>query len=440
MAGSEGDRTKVALAEDGVRVDVDRWRPAVLQSYFVAIGAVGVSLVVFFPPHFDLHPLTLISVAIVATFLAVTERPTQSAGKSVAPLTAVIAASVVVFGFWTLLLVLVALGAVRIWIGGNRADPRELLSTGFFCQAGAGIIATYAMVESWSLSTRVESFVPAWSHVAIEFGGIMLVGIVWQTILNGGAYIAFALLGRPVNALQFLRIGIIASLYAYLLVGIYAFGGIFAAALFYLLVARTRVFEDIVGVTRSLNELEHARGQATGLMRELMRFTDLPDAQFSGEVENIAQMLARHMGLARADVERVGLAAELHEIGKCRLPARVRRAEGLNAAEETQRRTYSRLGAIMLRGVDALVPPEVADVVEHHTERFDGTGYPRGLSGESIPLASRIVSVARGYVCLLIGYDGAARVGKEEALRHLRQDAGTLYDPRLVDLLAELVN
>jgi hypothetical protein len=430
----------VALAEDHVQVDGDKWRPAVLQSYFVAIGALGVGLLVFFPPHFDFQPATLISVAIVGTFLAVTERPTQSAGKSVAPLTAVIAASVVVFGFWTLALVLIALAAVRVWIGGDRADARELLSTGFLCQAGAGIIATYAMLQTWALSARVETVLPPWSHVAIAFLGIMCVGIVWQTILNGGAYIAFALLGRPVNALQFLRIGIIASLYAYLLVGIYSFGGIFAAALFYLLVARTRVFEDIVGVTRSLNYLEHARGQATGIMREMMRFTDLPDTQFAGEVENIAQMLARHMGMARKDVVSVGLSAELHEIGKCRLPARLRRSHSPNPAEEAQRRTYSRLGALMLRGADALVQPEVADYIEHHTEHFDGTGYPKGLSGEAIPLASRIVAVARGYVCLLTGYDGTTRVRKEEALRLLRQNSGTLYDPRLVDLLAELVN
>jgi hypothetical protein len=431
---------KLALAEDHVQVDSDRWRPAVLQSYYVAVGAIGVALLVFIPPTFDLRPLTLASVAFVAAFLAITERPTQSAGKAAAPMTAVVVASAVVFGSWTLVVVLTALAAVRVRLSGERSEFRELLTTAFFCQAGAGIIATYGMISAWTAATALEAMAPVWTHFAIAFVAVVCLGFVWQSVVNGVAHLAFALLGRPVNALQFLRVGAIASLYAYLLIGIYTFGGIFAAALFYMLVARTRAIEDIVGVTRSLNQLEHARGQATGVMRELMRFTDLPDAQFSGEVENIAQMLARHMGMPRKEVIDVGLAAELHEIGKCRLPARLRRSNCLNASELAQAKTYSRLGAIMLRSADALIQPEIANSIEYHTEHFDGTGYPKGLSGDTIPLASRIVALARGYVCLLTGYDGAPRVGKEEALRLLRQNSGTLYDPRLVDLLAELVN
>jgi hypothetical protein len=384
--------------------------------------------------------VSLLSVAVVAAFLAVTERPTQSAGKAAAPMTAVVVASAVVFGSWTLVVVLIAFGAVRVRLSGERSEFRELLTTAFFCQAGAGIIATYGMMSAWAGATRLETILPAWSHFAVTFAAVVFLGFVWQSIVNGVAHLAFALLGRPVNALQFLRVGAIASLYAYLLIGIYAFGGILGAALFYMLVARTRAIEDIVGLTRSLNQLEHARGQATGVMRELMRFTDLPDAQFSGEVENIAQMLARHMGMPRKEVVDIGLAAELHEIGKCRLPARLRRGTGLNPSESVQAKTYSRLGAIMLRSADALVAPEVADSIEYHTEHFDGTGYPKGLTGEAIPVASRIVALARGYVSLLTGYDGAPRVGKEEALRLIRQNSGTLYDPRLVDLLAELVN
>ena len=430
----------MAVAEDRVRVDADRWRPAVLQAYYFAVGAAGVALLYFFRPALDLRPVTLVSVAFVAAFLALTERPTQSAGKAAAPLTAVVVASAVVFGGWTLAVVLIALGAVRVRLGGERLEFRDLFTTAFFCQAGAGIIATDGMIASWSLAQRAESVLPAWSHFAVTFAAVVCLGFVWQFVVNGVAHVAFALLGRPVNALQFLRVGAIASLYAYLLIGIYAFGGIFGAALFYLLVARTRVIEDIVGVTRSINQLEHARGQATAVMRELMRFTDIPDVQFSGDVENIAQMLARHMGMPRKEVAEIGLAAELHEIGKCRLPARLRRPEGLNAAEAAQAKTYSRLGAIMLRTADALVQPEVADAIEYHTEHYDGSGYPKGLAGDAIPIASRVVALARGYVCLLTGHDGRQRVGKEEALRLLRQSSGTLYDPRLVDLLAELVN
>src|SRR5579863_2910362 len=113
-AGLEGLETKVAVAEDHVRVEADRWRPAVLQTYYVVVGAIGIALLVLAHPSFDLRPITVASVALVTAFLAITERPTQSAGKAAAPMTAVVVAAAVVFGSWTLVLVLVALGAVRV--------------------------------------------------------------------------------------------------------------------------------------------------------------------------------------------------------------------------------------------------------------------------------------------------------------------------------------
>ncbi len=86
-----------------------------------------------------------------------------------------------------------------------------------------------------------------------------------------------------------------------------------------------------------------------------------------------------------------------------------------------------------------LLPNQIADWIEFHGEHFDGAGYPRGLKGEDIPLASRIITVARDYVRYLTGYDGADAMEKEKALALLREGSGTLYDPRLVSLLSDVV-
>jgi hypothetical protein len=421
-------------------MESDKWRLVALEIYCYAIGLVGLLLLALVPPHFDLRPVTVVSVAVVAIFLATTERPIQTAGKSFAPLTAMVAASAVVFGAWTLVLVLISLVAVRIRARPDRSPVAALLSGASAGQAGTGIIAAYGMLTTWQAASHIQSLAPAWAGVPLAFLGIVAVGLTWQIVQHGLAYFFYALNGMPVNTLQFVRVGVLASLYGYLLVALYSFGGLLAAAVFYVLVAQGRIVQDVTGVTRSLNRLEHVRGQATALIRELMRFTDIPDVQFTGEVENIAQMLARHIGMSRTEVSHIGLAAELHEIGKCRLPSRLRQRRGANAAEEAQQRTYSRLGALMLRSADSLTDPEIADFIEYHTEHFDGSGYPKGLTGEAIPMASRIIAVARGYVCLLTGYGGSPRFQKEEALRRLRQDSGTLYDPRLVELLADLVN
>ncbi|HXW76018.1 MAG TPA: HD domain-containing phosphohydrolase [Candidatus Eremiobacteraceae bacterium] len=429
----------MALASDQAQVESDKWRHVALDLYCYAVGLAGFALIALFPPHLDLRPLTIASVAIVAVFLATTERPIQSAGKSFAPLTAVVAASTIVFGAWTLVPVLVSVIAVRLRGRPDLSPAKVLFSSASSGQAGTSVIATYGMLATWSIVSHLQTLAPSWAAIPVAFAGILSVGLTWQIVQHGLAYFYYALYGMPVNTLQFVRVGVLASLYGYLLVALYSFGGLLAPALFYVLVMRGRVVQDLTGVTRSLNQLEHARGQATSLVRELIRFTDVPGVQFTGEVQNIAEMLARHIGMSRLEVHQIGLAAELHEIGMCRLPARLRRGERLNATEEAQRKTYSRLGALMLRNVDAVVEPAIADFIESHTERFDGAGYPKGLSGEAIPMPSRIIAIARGYVCMLTGYDRTRRVQKEEALRVLREESGTLYDPRLVDLLADLV-
>jgi putative two-component system response regulator len=127
----------------------------------------------------------------------------------------------------------------------------------------------------------------------------------------------------------------------------------------------------------------------------------------------------------------------LHEFGKCRLPVRVRTNAGLNQAELAQYLSYPRLGAVMIRSSDALLPREIADWIEFHREHFDGTGGPRGLRGDAIPVASRIIAIARYYVAMLTGYDGVEMTTKETALASLVAGGGALYDPELVGLLEQ---
>jgi hypothetical protein len=430
----------VALAGDHAQVESEKWRHVALYAFCAFVSAVGFLTPFVVPLALDLRPVTVVSVALTAIFLAFTERAIQTGGKNYAPLTAVIAASSVVFGHWAALLVIVAFAAVRLRMSTGRTWVREVFSATSVAQFGAGVGAAYAMTALWNAVVTLENSAPQWLGAILTLVGILAVGMVWQIVQHGFAQVSYALLGRPVYSLAFLQIGLIASFYGYLLVAMYGFGGLLAAAIFYVLVAQTRAIQDIIGLTRRLGQLEHARSQASSIMRELMRFTDTPNVQFTGDVENIAQMLARHLGLPRKTVQDVGLAAELHEIGKTRLPARLRSGRLQNPAEESQRRTYSRLGAVMLRSADALLAPEIADYIEYHTEHYDGTGYPKGLSGDAIPIASRIIAVARGYVCLLTGYEGTPAAQKQEALRRLKQDSGTLYDPSLVDLLAELVS
>ena len=227
--------------------------------------------------------------------------------------------------------------------------------------------------------------------------------------------------------------GLVASLYAYMLVAMYNFGGcIFAAALFYIVVAQFNLIEQTLGhIGAPAQSSTVRRTRPLALARDLSHLLDAESVEFGSEVQNIAQMIARNLGMSRREVALVGLAAELHEIGKCRLPVRVRTNVGLNQAELAQYLSYPRLGAVMIRASDALLPREIADWIEFHREHFDGNGGPRGLRGEAIPVASRIIAIARHYVAMLTGYAGVEMTSKEKALARLAAGGGALYDPEL---------
>lgn len=429
----------MALAGDHAHSEGDSWREIASQAYLYTLAVAAVGVLYLFPPHFDTRIGTCISVALVALFLVLMERPVKTAATTVAPLTAILAASGVVFGAWMMVLAAIAIIAVHLRL--RSARTHEKLNVGaMLAQIAMGIFSTYSVLIVWHACTTLTQRTPLPAHPILNLLGIVAVGLVSQTVNNSMAYVVYAIHNRPFNISQLLRTGVVASIYAYLLVAVYSFGGILATTIFYVVVAQIKVVQDVLGVTAQLHKLEKAQAQALGLVRDLIKLTDVPDIEFASEVQNIAQMMGRRVGMQKKEVELLGLAAELHELGKARIPARVRVGTTLNNKEQGQKKTYTRWGGLMVRAADALLPTQIADWIEFHGENYDGTGYPRGLQGENIPLASRIISVARDYVLLLTGYDNAQPVEKEKALALLREGSGKRYDPRLVELLYDLVS
>lgn len=430
----------MALAGDHARTESQSWRGVASQIYSWGLAVGAIVLLVFVPPHFDLHFRTIAPVLVVAAFLVAMERPMRTAAMTVAPLTAILAASGVVFGYWMIALALVAVITVRWRISKQENIPAEIFSSKTMAQGGIAIFSSYGVVGTWALFVHVNTLTPAFFHNMITLVGVVSVGLVSQGINNLLVYLHYTINGKPFVLSQLFRTGIVASIYAYLLVATYQFGGLVATTIFYIVVAQIKVLQDVMGITAQLHRLERAQVQAVGLVKDMIHFTDADHVEFASEVQNIAQMMGRHLGLAKKDIELLGLAAELHEIGKSHLPARVRNSVDLTPKEIAMRQTYSRWGGLMVRAADALLPNQIADWIEFHGEHFDGTGYPRGLKGDSIPLPARVIAVARDYVRYLTGYDGVEPADKEKALALLRDGSGTLYDPRLVNLLYELVS
>ena len=163
---------------------------------------------------------------------------------------------------------------------------------------------------------------------------------------------------------------------------------------------------------------------------------DTKDPQRSGHSEAVsyyAATIARGLGLAEHEVERVEFAGLLHDIGKIAVPDSILKKNSQLSIDEMEMiRQATVNSAEWLREVDGL--QEVAMMVRHQGERFDGGGFPDGLSGEGIPLGARILAVALRFSAMTkprANRRAMSVVGG--ALESLAQDSGASLDPRVVN-------
>jgi putative nucleotidyltransferase with HDIG domain len=153
------------------------------------------------------------------------------------------------------------------------------------------------------------------------------------------------------------------------------------------------------------------------------------------EVAATARAVAARLDLSAADLVEVELAALVHDVGKLRVPASVLHKPGrLNPQERRLMRHHPEWGAEMVARVPGL--EAVALIVRLHHERPDGQGYPYGLTGDQIPMASRIVSACGAYGVMTKRWPYRDAIEIDAALSELRRHAGTQFDPDVVEALA----
>ncbi len=138
------------------------------------------------------------------------------------------------------------------------------------------------------------------------------------------------------------------------------------------------------------------------------------------------------MNLSTDELEALNTGALLHDIGKLAVPDHILNKPGrLTPAEMEKTKIHASVGALILEKVD--FPYPVVPTVRHHHERWDGTGYPKGLEKEEIPLTARILAVADAYDTLRGARPYRAAVSKEDARKFLMNEAGKQFDPLIVD-------
>jgi putative methionine-R-sulfoxide reductase with GAF domain len=167
-----------------------------------------------------------------------------------------------------------------------------------------------------------------------------------------------------------------------------------------------------------------------------MDMRDRRTARHSEDVVELARRVGELLELEPASLVELEFAARLHDVGKIQVPDSVLNKPGpLDHDELDVIRCHSAWGSETLSRIPGL--EAVATIVRFHHERWDGTGYPDGLAGARIPLASRIISVCDAYGAMTADRPYRGALPRGDALREIRSGAGSQFDPAVVAALIE---
>ena len=156
-------------------------------------------------------------------------------------------------------------------------------------------------------------------------------------------------------------------------------------------------------------------------------------------VAKLARAIAETIGLSEDQIEGAHVAASIHDIGKISLPAEIlSKPIQLSEIEISLIQAHAQAGYDILKGLD--FPWPIADIIIQHHERMDGSGYPRGLSGDRISIEARIIGVADVVETMSSHRPYRPSMGIEKALEEITLNSGTLYDSQIVDACLNIFN
>lgn len=182
-------------------------------------------------------------------------------------------------------------------------------------------------------------------------------------------------------------------------------------------------------------ELEGTRTQ-TGPFMSLLRMRHRDTSIHSEEVCMMVREVAERMSVPAIRIQELETAARLHDLGTIAIPDPILTKGGALTDEERQIvQTHSQYGYDALHEAEEF--QAVADIVLHHHERYDGTGYPHRLEGKNIPFGSRMIAALDAFDAMINVRPYRAAKTKREACEELLIGKGTQFDPEIVDALLE---
>jgi HD-GYP domain-containing protein (c-di-GMP phosphodiesterase class II) len=142
-------------------------------------------------------------------------------------------------------------------------------------------------------------------------------------------------------------------------------------------------------------------------------------------------MLGRELGLSLKEQDCLQTSALLHDIGKLTIREEILSKTGELTPEELEIMTgHCRVGACIVGNIAEIA--HCREAVLYHHELYDGSGFPNGLRGDTIPLAARILSIANAFTVMTNPYDCSRSISPSQAINELKKHAGKRFDPELV--------
>ena len=183
-------------------------------------------------------------------------------------------------------------------------------------------------------------------------------------------------------------------------------------------------------------ELEATQREIIHILGEVSEYRSQETGDHIQRVAEISFMLAKFLGLPEEEVERIRLAAPMHDLGKVGIPDAILNKPGRFTDDEyTVMKTHSEIGYSMLHNSKRKLLRFAAEIARSHHERWDGKGYPAGVKGEDIPLAGRICSVADVLDALSSPRCYKQPWPEEKVKEEFVKQRGAQFQPELVDVL-----
>jgi HD-GYP domain-containing protein (c-di-GMP phosphodiesterase class II)/methanogenic corrinoid protein MtbC1 len=208
---------------------------------------------------------------------------------------------------------------------------------------------------------------------------------------------------------------------------------------------RTALEEEVHGrsheLKRALSELELAQTETVRRLSMAVEFRDEDTGAHIERIGRLSTLLAEQIGMEQDFCERLSHAAPLHDVGKVAIPDAILLKPGpLTPEERAIVETHAEEGHRLLRGSSSLILELATTIALSHQEKWDGTGYPRGLVGEAIPIEGRIVAIADVFDALTSDRVYRKAFPVAEAVQMMREQRGRHFDPVLLDAFMEVLD